>query len=114
MSFSSIKKKELTLQETFYNLCKDLIRYIDRKIVKKYISPNQAQVPKEKRIKEKKYSDNIWRYFYEDDETTDEERIRDIFKDNNYLYNLQKLYNSLNVIVKNIYLRGNPRTIVNK
>ena len=33
----SPKKKELTLQETFYNLCKDLIRYIAKKTVKKYI-----------------------------------------------------------------------------
>ena len=113
MSFSSIKKKELTVQETFYNLCKDLIRYIDRKIVKKYISPNQAQVPKEKR-KEKKYSDNIWRYFYEDDETTDEERIKDIFKDNNYLSNLQKLYNCLNVIVNNMEENKKNIELLNK
>ena len=98
----STKKKELTLQETFYNLCKDLIRYIDRKIVKKYISPNQAQLPKEKRNQEKKYNDNIWRYFYESDETTEEEKIRDIFKDNAFLLNLQKLYNSLSIIVINM------------
>ena len=109
MSFSSNKKKELTLQETFYNLCKDLIRYIDRKIIKKYISPNQAQVPKEKRIKEKKYNDNRWRYFYEDEETTKEEKIKDIFKDNSFLFNLQHLYNSLNVIVNN--MEENKRNI---
>ena len=113
MSFSSIKKKELTLQETFYNLCKDLIRYIDRKIVKKYISPNQAQVPKEKR-KEKKYNDNIWRYFYEDEETTEEERIRDIFKENTFLLNLQKLYNSLNIIVNNMEENKKNIELLNK
>ena len=100
MSFS-LKKKETTIQETFYNLCKDLIRYIDRKIIKKYISPNQAQVPKEKRIIEKKYNDDKWRYFFEDEETTEEDRIRDIFKDNNFLFNLQNLYNSLNILVNN-------------
>ena len=99
MSFSSIKKKELTLQETFYNLCKDLIRYIDKKIVRKYISPNQAQIPKEKRNQEKKYNDNKWRYFFEDEETTEEERIKDIFKDNNFLLNLQKLNDELSLIV---------------
>ena len=99
---SSIKKKEITVQETFYNLCKDLIRYIDRKIVKKYISPNQAQVPKEKRIKEKKYNDNRWRYFYEDEDTTNEDRIRDIFKDNRFLMNLQELNKILTKIVNNM------------
>ena len=98
----SFKKKELTLQDTFYNLCKDLIRYIDKKIVKKYISPNQAQIPKEKRVKEKKYDDNKWRYFYEDEETTEEERVKDIFKNNTFLFNLQNLYNSLNIIVINM------------
>ena len=98
----SSKKKELTVQETFYNLCKDLMRYIDKKIVRKYISPNEAQIPKEKRFKEKKYNDNKWRYFYEDEETTEEERIRDIFKNNNFLLNLQKLNSHLNIIVTNM------------
>ena len=111
---STTKKKELTLQETFYNLCKDLIRYIDRKIVKKYIFPNQAQVPKEKRIKDKdkeiKY-DNNWRYFYEDEETSEEDKIKDIFKDNTFLLNLQKLYNSLYIIVIN--MEENKKNIEN-
>ena len=102
MSFSSNKKKETVVQDTFYNICKDLIRYIDKKIVKKYISPNQAQVPKEKRIKEKKYNDNKWRYFYEDDETTEEDRIKDIFKNNNFLFNLQNLYETLGVVVNDM------------
>lgn len=95
----STKKKELTLQETFYNLCKDLMRYIDKKIVRKYVSPNEAQIPKEKRINPKKYNDNKWRYFFEDEDTTEEEKIKDIFKDNNFLSHLQKLNNDLNTIV---------------
>jgi hypothetical protein len=102
MSFSSNKKKETAVQDTFYNICKDLIRYIDKKIIKKYISPNQAQVPKEKRIKEKIYNDNKWRYFYEDDETTEEDRIKDIFKNNKFLFNLQKLYDTLGVVVNDM------------
>ena len=102
MSFSSNKKKETVVQDTFYNICKDLIRYIDKKIVKKYISPNQAQVPKEKRIKEKVYNDNKWRYFYEDDETTEEDRIKDIFKNNKFLFILQNLYDTLGVVVNDM------------
>ena len=102
MSFSSNKKKETVVQDTFYNICKDLIRYIDKKIVRKYISPNQAQVPKEKRIKEKIYNDNKWRNFYEDDETTEEDRINDIFKNNNFLFNLQNLYETLGVVVNDM------------
>ena len=98
----SSKKKELTLEETFYNLCKDLIRYIDKKIVRKYVSPNQAQIPKEKRNKEIHFIDNKWRYFFEDEETTEEERIKDIFKDNNFLFRLQKLNNELNAVITNM------------
>ena len=110
----SSKKKELTVQETFYNLCKDLIRYIDKKIVRKYVAPNQAQIPKEKRIKEKQYNDNKWRYFFEDEETTNEERIKDIFKDNNFLSHLQILNNDLNVLVKNMEENKKDQENLNK
>ena len=98
----SSKNKELTLQETFYNICKDLTRYIDKKIVKKYVSPNPAQIPKDKKINENIHKDNKWRYFFEDEDTTDEERIKDIFKDNNFLFRLQKLNNELNAIITNM------------
>ena len=110
----SSKKKELTLQETFYNLCKDLIRYIDKKIVRKYISPNQAQIPKEKRNKEIHFIDNKWRYFYEDEETTEIEKIKDIFKDNNFLSNLQNLYNDLNVVTTNMEQNKNDKENLDK
>ena len=98
----SSKNKELTLQETFYNICKDLTRYIDKKIVKKYVSPNPAQIPKDKKINENIHKDNKWRYFFEDEDTTEEERIKDIFKDNNFLFRLQKLNNELNAVIKNM------------
>ena len=110
----SSKKKELTLHETFYNLCKDLIRYIDKKIVRKYISPNQAQIPKEKRNKEIHFIDNKWRYFYEDEETTEIEKIKDIFKDNNFLSNLQNLYNDLNVVTTNMEQNKNDKENLDK
>ena len=98
----SSKNKELTLQETFYNICKDLTRYIDKKIVKKYVSPNPAQIPKDKKINENIHKDNKWRYFFEDEDTTEEEKIKDIFKDNNFLFRLQKLNNELNAVIKNM------------
>ena len=110
----SSKKKELTLQETFYNLCKDLIRYIDKKIIRKYILPNQAQIPKEKRNKEIHFIDNKWRYFYEDEETTEIEKIKDIFKDNNFLSNLQNLYDDLNVITTNLEQNKNDNENLDK
>ena len=110
----SSKKKELTIQETFYNLCKDLIRYIDKKIVRKYISPNQAQIPKEKRNKEIHFIDNKWRYFFEDEETTEIEKIKDIFKDNNFLSNLQNLYNDLNVVTSNMEQNKNDKENLDK
>ena len=98
----SSKNKELTLQETFYNICKDLTRYIDKKIVKKYVSPNPAQIPKDKKINENIHKDNKWRYIFEDEDTTEEERIKDIFKDNNFLFRLQKLNNELNAVITNM------------
>jgi len=96
-----LKKKEQPNKDIFYNICKDLMRYIDKKIINKYISPNEAQIPKEKRMQGKKYNDNKWRYFYME-EATEEDIILDIFKDNNFLNNLQKLYNQLKVIINDM------------
>ena len=84
---NSSKKKEVPLNETFYNLCKDLLRFIDRKIIKKYISPNIAQLPKEMRNHENKQDNQnqnqnkVWTYFYKEKEITKEEKIKDVFKD---------------------------------
>ena len=101
------KKKEQPLQETFLNLCHSLLRFIDRKIVKKYIYPNAAQLPKEKRNKELKIK-NEWKY-YLNEEISEEEKIKDVFKDNKFLNLLQNLAGGLNEVIE--YLELNQKNI---
>ena len=114
MSNSSIKKKEQPLNDTLYNLCKDLIRFIDRKIIKKYISPNLAQIPKEMRNNnekktEKEKENKVWKYFFKGKDFSEEEEIKDVFKDDKFLLHLQNLNNSLNVVTD--YLEKNQQKI---
>ena len=110
---NSSKKKEVPLNETFYNLCKDLLRFIDRKIIKKYISPNIAQLPKEMRNHENKQDNQNqnkeWTYFYKEKEITKEEKIKDVFKDDFFLGHLQNLTNSLIIVLD--YLEQNQINI---
>ena len=111
MSNSSIIKKKEALNDTFFNLCKDLLRFIDRKIVKKYISPNVAQIPKEMRNSENKTEkeNKKWTYFFKDKELKEEDEIKDVFKDDKFLSYLQNLTNSLIIVVD--YLEQNQKKI---
>ena len=114
MSNSGIsKKKERPLNDTFFNLCKDLLRFIERKIIKKYISPNVAQLPKEKRSIENKTDtqNKVWTYFYKEKEITKEEIIKDVFKDDHFLGHLQNLTKSLIIVID--YLDQNQINIKN-
>lgn len=110
MSSSSMsKKKEIPIKDTFFHLCYDLLRFIDRKIIKKYISPNNAQLPKDKRNSEKKEDKEVWTYFYKDEKLTEEEKIKDVFKDDKFLGYLQNLTNCLVIVID--YLDQNMKRI---
>lgn len=110
MSSSSMsKKKEIPIKDTFFHLCYDLLRFIDRKIIKKYISPNNAQLPKDKRNSEKKEDKEVWTYFYKDEQITEEEKIKDVFKDDKFLGYLQNLTNCLVIVID--YLDQNMKRI---
>ena len=89
-------KNSKSQQDTLYQLCQALLRFINRKIVKKYIFPNEAQLPKEKRGLELR-ANNIWKYYLNND-VTEEEKIKDVFKDDKFLLSLQKMTNSLNEV----------------
>lgn len=105
------KKKEQPLNETFYNLCKSLLRFIDRKIIKKYVFPNPAQLPKEQRGSER-ISINQgrnWTYFYKEGQITEEDKVKDVFKDEKFLGYLQNLTSSLLFVVD--YLEQNINII---
>ena len=99
---SNSKKKEQPPQETFYNLCQSLLRFINRKIVKKYVFPNVAQLPKEKRGLDLR-ANNEWKY-YLNKNISEEEKIRDVFKDDYFLSALQKMTNALNEVIDYIEL----------
>ena len=90
-------KNSKSQQDTLYQLCQALLRFINRKIVKKYIFPNEAQLPKEKRGLELR-ANNIWKYYLNND-VTEEEKIKDVFKDDKFLLSLQKMTNSLNEVI---------------
>ena len=89
-------KNSKSQQDTLYQLCQALLRFINRKIVKKYIFPNEVQLPKEKRGLELR-ANNIWKYYLNND-VTEEEKIKDVFKDDKFLLSLQKMTNSLNEV----------------
>ena len=110
MSSSSMsKKKEIPIKDTFFHLCYDLLRFIDRKIIKKYISPNNAQLPKDKRNSDKKEEKEVWTYFYKDEIITEEEKIKDVFKDDKFLGYIQNLTNCLVIVID--YLDQNMKRI---
>ena len=94
---SNSKKKEQAPKETFYNLCHSLLRFINRRIVKKYVFPNEAQLPKERRGLDLR-ANNDWKYYLNKD-VTEDEKIKDVFKDDKFLGSLQKMTNSLNEII---------------
>ena len=106
---SSSKKKDMPIQDIFFHLCYDLLRFIDRKIVKKYISPNRSQLPKEKRSPEGDNQNDQWTYFNKDEEITEEEKIKDVFKDDKFLGYLKNLTNCLIMVVD--YLDQNQKKI---
>ena len=108
---SNMKKKDQLPQETFYNLCQDLLRFINRKIVKKYVFPNDAQLPKEKRGLELR-ADNNWKYYLNND-ISEEEKIRDVFKDNYFLSTLQRMTNALNEVTDYIELNQKKINMIN-
>ena len=88
----STQKKEFKKDAvTFLHLCKDLHKYIKRKIINQYIFPNSKETDDEKNIQ--------WRYYKTDPKATDEEKLFDIFKDDNFLLLVQKCYLSLKDVI---------------
>ena len=86
----------------FHHLCKDLYKYIQRRIIKKYIYPDMEYA----KITSKNSVNNIlegkkekeWKY-YKEGNISEEEKILDIFKDNDFLSKIQKCYESLDVLI---------------
>ena len=93
MSKEKEKNKENKDLPNFHRMCRDLYKYIQRKVIKKYVSPNNnSQNPLEE-------EDNQWKYFNTRENLSEEEKILDIFKDNSFLVRVQKCYESLENVV---------------
>ena len=87
----------------FHFLCKDLLNFINRRIIKKYIFPEISCIKRELSFFEER-ADN-WKYFRSDDQNvTENEKLCNLFKDNNFLRQVQKFYESLENIINILIL----------
>ena len=103
----SPEKKNLPTSETLLVLCKALRRFIDKKVKGRYISPNLAQIPK--KLRSKNSPSKKWKYYFENENTTMEDKIHDVLKDNIFLEILQGMNNELEKVVN--YLENNKKNI---
>ena len=88
---SNIKKERDKDISDFHYLCKDLFKYIRRRIIKKYVFPELSLFEEEPRY---------WKYYKGDNEIiTKEEKLHNLFKDNAFLKQIQKFYESLETII---------------
>ena len=85
-------RKEIII---FHRLCKDLFKYIQNIVIKKYISPNNKNLID---IDE----ENDWKYFNEDENISNEEKVINIFKDNFFLQQVQKIYQPLKQVIMSL------------
>jgi hypothetical protein len=100
MSSSSekVRNKDIT---SFHRLCKDLYKFIQKRIIRKYVNPQIIYEPVNSlgtiisRNKE-------WKYFNTKEKISEEEKILDIFKDNAFLAKLKAYYESLEIIINTL------------
>ena len=83
---------------SFHRLCRDLHKFIQKRIIKKYINPqlsNESMDSPDQIITKNK----DWTYCNSKEKITEEEKILDIFKDNAFLAKLKIYYESLEGII---------------
>ena len=95
---STFKKERNKDISNFHHLCKDLFKYIKRRIIKRYVQPETSFKSKTSPIEE----DSVWKYYNTKENITEEEKIYDIFKDNIFLSQVQKCYLSLEVVISSL------------
>ena len=83
---------------SFHRLCKDLHKFIQKRIIKKYINPKfNNESPNS--IDQIMTQNKEWIYCNSKEKITEEEKILDIFKDNGFLAKLKIYYESLENII---------------
>ena len=75
---------------TFLHLCKDLYTHIKRKLVNQYVYPKKEDA---------EIKNEAWKYYKSNEILTDEEKILDIYKDNNFLLLVQNCFKCLNEVI---------------
>jgi len=106
------KKKEQPLNERLLNICYNFESFIQNRIIKKYVFPDDAksQLPKEnKNFGSKEESQEPKWVYIKNKEITEEDKIVDVFKDDKFLGYLQILTNWL--IIVHEYLEENLENI---
>ena len=78
-------------------LCKDLFKFIKKKIIKYYVLNDISKVSPYMDINEEKPS--IWQYFKTSEKVTESDKVLNIFKDNSFLPKLQKFYEVLEIVI---------------
>ena len=93
MSSTNNEKLEVTKDQTnFLHQCKDLFKYIKRKIIKVYVCPEfpnpEVTIP------------NPWSYINKQETLTEKDKCCDMFKDDTFLPLVQKCYEALENVIK--------------
>ena len=99
MSSDKGKNKDII---NFHRLCRDLYKYIQRKVIKRYVNPEMtyAEINKHNSLNNI-VDEKEWKY-YNSDDISEEEKILDIFKDNVFLSQIQKCYESLEIVITSL------------
>ena len=84
----------------FSHLLKDLLRFIKRKILKKYVYPGLLNTNSNANNLEEE--PKIWNYYKTEEILNEDDIIYDIFNDNSFLSQIQQLYGSLKIVISSI------------
>ena len=96
---STTKKERNKDIPNFLRLCKDIFKYIKKKIIKRYVYPETNSIPSNLNSQSE---NEKWKYFNIIEEVTVEDTIYDIFKDDTFLAQVQKFYESLEIVISSL------------
>ena len=101
MSADKSRNKDII---NFHHLCKDLYKYIQRRVIKRYVNPEMtyAQISNHNSLNNIIDEEKEWKYYNKDEKISEEEKILDIFKDDTFLSQIQKCYESLEIVISSL------------
>ena len=84
---------------SFHRLCKDLHKFIQKRIIKRYINPKFNNESPNNSLEQIITTNKDWTYCNSKEKITEEDKIIDLFKDNSFLSKLKIYYESLENII---------------